>query len=119
MYRWMKDGAPLSDNETIAGSTSTALYVDNVTAAAEGKYTCQITPSCGLPYTSNPIAVEVKELLSISEEPVAQTLCEEEKLVLTISVQGDVTSYQWKFKGDPVMEGDASGTKTKHLASCT
>lgn len=115
-YRWLKDGVPLSDNESTAGSGSSTLYLDNVSKSSEGKYTCQITPSCGFPYTSNAIAVAVKESLKILNQPAPQNICEEEKLTLNISVQGYFTSYQWKFKGDPIMEGRASGTKTATLS---
>ena len=63
-YRWMKDGAPLSDNSTYCGTYKQILCINDVTMASEGTYHCEVQTHKNEKLQSGPI----KLIIEVSSE---------------------------------------------------
>ena len=51
-YQWQRNGANISDDGRYSGATTAMLTVMNVTEVDEGNYSCVVTTSFGLEFTS-------------------------------------------------------------------
>ena len=58
-YRWMKDGAPLSDDSTYCGTHKQILCINDVTMASEGIYHCAVQTHENEKLQSEPIKLTV------------------------------------------------------------
>jgi hypothetical protein len=102
-YLWNKNGNPIN---TATGSTYT---INPVSSANVGSYTVTVTGACGT-VTSQAANLTVNALLSITQQPQTQTVCENDTLTLRVatSVTGQ---YQWQFNG-----GDISAANSPDYA---
>ncbi|MBL0743860.1 immunoglobulin domain-containing protein [Chryseolinea lacunae] len=46
-YTWKKNGATLSDGGTVSGAKTTTLTIAHASSLNEGRYTCEVSGSCG------------------------------------------------------------------------
>lgn len=94
-YQWNKDGV------AIQGATNVDYIVNNAQVSNAGSYSCTVVNSISkLEVTSFPNVVTVRKAPSITKDPVAASVCEDESATFTIT--SDVTTdvqYQW-YKGD-------------------
>jgi len=91
-YAWYKNG------DLIAGAYGPSISLDNLSTADSGVYYCELSNACGASQTDD-IAVNVVELVSISSQPVGQTVCEGDDAVYTIEADGSYLEYQWYDNG--------------------
>lgn len=93
-YQWKHNGSSLTDNGIITGSTTANLIITSTSRAHGGSYSCSITGSFGI---ANSIAalLTINETVAISTQPISQTKCENDNLVLEVSASGNNLTYQW------------------------
>jgi hypothetical protein len=94
-YQWKKDGTP------IQGATNADYVLNNVQVTSAGSYTCTVVNSPSkLEVTSFPNVITVRKAPSITRDPSATTVCEDENA--TFAITSDITTnvqYQW-YRGD-------------------
>jgi len=104
-YQWWKDGAPIS------GATSAMLSIPGALAADSGSYFVVVTNVCGTD-TSAAAEVTVRVAPTITTQPLDQTLCLDDALVLTAAAAGTLPiSYQWAKDGAD-LPGETASTLT-------
>ena len=77
-YQWMKDGAPLSDDDsTYCGTHKQILCINDVTMASEGAYFCEVQTHEHIKFVSEPIKLTVikrVEVLKYYEDKLVTSL---------------------------------------------
>lgn len=97
-YRWLFNGAPMADGAGITGSGTSNLVISSVTAANEGNYSCLITGTFNTA-NSSVASLTVTEPVDITIQPMTQTLCLHDWLVLEVTATGENLSYAWEKDG--------------------
>ncbi|MBE0641381.1 MAG: hypothetical protein IH599_05050, partial [Bacteroidales bacterium] len=101
-YQWYKDGIALLSSPTISGVNSTTLSFSQVSLADAGNYSVVLTGygPC-LPVTSNIVTLNVDGAITITQQPLSQTVCT--GVDVTFSVTADANgvglNYQWRHNG--------------------
>ncbi|HEX3716380.1 MAG TPA: immunoglobulin domain-containing protein [Verrucomicrobiae bacterium] len=105
-YRWSRNGTPLTDNgSTISGSAMATLTLSDVTASADGVYTCAVTNSQGGGQISSGATLEVVDP-AISVPPQSMTANYLGTASFTVTALGTGPfRYQWLFNGAPLVNG--------------
>lgn len=116
-YQWTKDGNNLSNGGHYAGATTASLIVSNTDAADAANYQCIVNAGCGTA-TSNSVTLALKAVTTITQPPVAQSVCPGGTAAFSVDATGDSTlSYQWQKNGTNLSNtGHYSGVTTASLA---
>ncbi|HSH15317.1 MAG TPA: immunoglobulin domain-containing protein, partial [Verrucomicrobiae bacterium] len=100
-YQWLKDGVPLTDNETFLGATTSVLTVVQATGAQTGVYQLVASNAFGST-TSDPVTLAVTDPV-MAAQPVDQTRTIGGAAVLNCEVLGAASlSFQWFHDGVPL-----------------
>lgn len=112
-YRWRKNGVD------IPGATNATYSIPAAVLDDSGDYDCVVT-NTNSQAISDAATVAVTSAPAISIDPQTQSACEQDAVVLSVTVTGDALSYQWRLDGldipgetnptltlDPVMLSDA------------
>ncbi|MCF8226739.1 MAG: immunoglobulin domain-containing protein [Bacteroidales bacterium] len=97
-YQWQKDNTNLSDGGNIGGATAKNLIINNASLSDEGTYKSIVTGDCG-PLNSRDVTVLVNRNTVITQQPVADTVCEGADVTLSVSATGEALTYQWYLDG--------------------
>jgi hypothetical protein len=97
-YQWqIDDGSGYSNavGTNYSGGNTSTLDVSNL---APGTYTvqCTVNGGCDDIITSASAILEVSLPAGITQEPVDQSVCENEAFALTVESEGSNVSYQWQ-----------------------
>ncbi|OGU57311.1 MAG: hypothetical protein A2X64_06260 [Ignavibacteria bacterium GWF2_33_9] len=92
-YQWRHKG------EIIPDATNSSFTIASVTAADEGNYDCIVTGLCGVA-TSNQALLTVKMPPEIVNQPLTQSICEGENLIISVAATGSGLNYQWRMNGE-------------------
>ncbi|MDP4210780.1 MAG: Ig-like domain-containing protein, partial [Bacteroidota bacterium] len=96
-YQWRKNGTNLSNGGTISGATSLSLTITGVSSGDAGSYDCVVTGDCSS-VTSSPATLTVGGApVSISSQPVDQTVCTGSNASFSASGIGAGLTYQWQL----------------------
>ncbi|HED52838.1 MAG TPA: hypothetical protein ENJ00_01375 [Phycisphaerales bacterium] len=101
-YQWYRDGSALT------GQTSPTLAIAGVLPSDEGLYTLEVTTDCRVAMSVG-MMVLVTELVSITDQPVSQTVEPGSDVTFSVVASGDVDSYLW-FKDGTVVPGEVADT---------
>ncbi|MEM7167130.1 MAG: LamG-like jellyroll fold domain-containing protein [Planctomycetota bacterium] len=101
-YQWRKDGVPIS------GATSAILNIAAMTAADVGDYDVVATNACGTA-TSTTATVTIGQLPVVTADPIAQTVCVGDPVLLSVTATGDALTYQW-FQDGAAVAGATAAT---------
>ncbi len=91
-FAWYKD------DEFIAGAYGPSISLNDLSIADAGVYYCELNNACGTIQTDD-IAVNFVETVSITSQPVGQTVCESDDAIYTIEADGSYLEYQWFDNG--------------------
>ncbi|NEU07538.1 T9SS type A sorting domain-containing protein [Flavihumibacter sp. R14] len=116
-YQWYQDGNPLSNIPgVISGVTSATLNISQAAVSQSGIYTVVVTGAAPCsPVTSANAQLTVNQSLTITTQPISQTLCEGSNVSFTVAASGSIASYVWRRNGIPVSGGNFSGANTATL----
>ncbi|MFC2137883.1 immunoglobulin domain-containing protein, partial [Bacteroidota bacterium] len=115
-YQWqMKVGAGLFADT--AGATSPNLVLNAVTAYDSARtYRCIVTSPCGDQEISDEASLTLNTEVSITAQPVLDTVCENGVANFQVTASGSGLSYQWKLNTvNLVDDGIISGSLTSDL----
>ena len=105
-YQWSHDGAPLTDDGRISGTSTAQLLIVSVEDADAGAYSVTITGECGQA-TSAAATLMVKAPTVIAAQPEDASVCPGTTVDFVVSATGEGTlAYQW-YHND-VMISDAT-----------
>ena len=115
-YSWLKNGSQLSNGGKIAGATTAALSITNLTATEAGSYSVVIT-NIGGSVTSLSATLVVIGPPTITSQPLTVTTNEGSAATFTVVAQGSgPLSFQWLKNGAPLANGgNISGATTAAL----
>jgi hypothetical protein len=93
-YQWYNNGS------VVPGATSPTLTINPVALSDGGNYYCQVTGACsGVAVSSGFSPLYVLEPVSVTTQPVAQSVCAGADVSLTVDVAGSVQQIQWRKDG--------------------
>ncbi len=116
-YQWRKNGQPLSDGGTIAGSQARTLALTNIAVTDAALYSVVVSNSYGS-VTSSAAALQI--IVSppfIVSGPEDQTVLAGGTAVFSVDAEGDAPlSYQWQKNGTNIVDaGGISGSSSDTL----
>ncbi len=118
VYRWSKDGTPLSNGARTSGAASASLTIAGALDADAGAYTCFITNTAGFTNTA-PASLQVVDppLITLQPQPASQVTYPGSNLVFQVAAQGTPPlGYQWLRSGVPLLDStNVSGSTTPTL----
>jgi hypothetical protein len=92
-YQWYFNG------NIINGETNATLNINNISALNQGDYYVVVSGACGT-INSTQATLNVTTTLQISQQPLSQSICEGENLLLEVVANGNNPSYEWYFNGN-------------------
>ena len=102
-YQWKKDG------DVIVGAVGRTLTLSNISEAAEGSYTVEVT-NLGGTTPSDPAIVTVNDPIIITDQPDTLVLFDAEAGAFTVAATGTgPISYQWQFNNANI-DGEVGDT---------
>lgn len=106
-YQWQfsTDGGITYNNVPAAapysGTTTPNLTITNITIGLNGnRYRCVVTGACNPPATSAAATLTVLTAVTITSNPVSQTICEATNTSFTVGASGSSLTYQWQVSSD-------------------
>jgi len=113
-YQWLKDGAVLSDDGRIGGTTTPAFSIANALKTDEGGYSVVVSNSFGS-VTSRVATLTVVDP-AITSQPLAQTRNAGANAIFNVAAAGTGLIYQWLKDGVIVIDdGRVVGAGTASL----
>lgn len=104
LYRWMKDGTPLTDGGKITGATTAALTIDGVLKADAGMYSVSVTNGLGGLVSSNAKLTVVDPV--ITNQPTSLTNISGTPAVFSVGVAGTLPiNFQWRKGTSNLLDG--------------
>lgn len=100
-YQWQlsTDGGTTFNN--IAAATAATLNVTGVTIGMNNyQYRCVVSSPCAAPVTSGFGLLTVNPNVSVTTQPVNQTICTGSNVTFTVAATGLTLSYQWQVSTD-------------------
>lgn len=115
-YQWVFNGADVVDGNGISGAKTANLVISPAVAVNDGYYSCIITGSNNT-VNSNEVQLTVNIPVSITQQPLTQTKCDGDILVLEVTPDEPTSNYSWSYNGNPplVDGGRISGATTGKL----
>ena len=114
-YQWQFNGVNIIDGGVVSGSKTTNLVISSVALTHAGTYSCIVTGSSNIA-NSNPVTLTVNQQVSITQQPLTQTKCDGDILILEVAPNDPTYTYTWTFNGAPVVGGGRiSGETTSKL----
>ena len=112
--RWLLNGTPLTDNATVAGSTTPNLTLSDIAMSDSGTYTLVASNAAGTA-TSSAILTVVPLLITI--QPIGANVAAGVTNVFTVIPTSNLPiTSRWKFNGTNLADdGRFSGTTTTNL----
>jgi len=97
-YQWLKNGIVMTNGGNVSGSTAATLTLSNVQHADAASYAVAVTNVAGS-MTSSPAMLTVVDLpISITAQPVSQTLWAGGNVTFVVEISGvGPFTYQWQF----------------------
>ena len=95
-FQWRRNAV------NITGATSSTFTIASVVAGDAATYDAVATNSCGS-QTSAPATLTVSSGVSITTQPISQTVCEGEPVFLAVVASGGGPfTYQWRLNGSDI-----------------
>jgi hypothetical protein len=116
-YQWYFNGAPLTDDGRVSGSTTTNLTISNVQSNNAGSYVLVATNNFG-PVASQAAILTPLFPAVIVDQPASQAVLLSSNAVFSASASGtEPLAFQWYFNGAPLTNGGRiSGAATNTLS---
>ncbi|MBN2349376.1 MAG: immunoglobulin domain-containing protein [Bacteroidales bacterium] len=111
-YQWKKDGADLTDNVNVSGSTSATLTIGSAAVSDMGAYTCMVNGE-----NSAPAILTVNKNTGITTQPAGASLCETDLAMLSVQASGTSLIYQWQKDGANLSNGGTLSGATSDVLS--
>lgn len=114
-YQWTFNGANISDGGTISGSTTSNLIISSVTVLDAGTYSCAVDGNYGNGNSLGAL-LSVNETVAITQQPLTQSKCEGDNLIIEVIADGDGILYQWSRDNvNLVNNADVNGSNSSLL----
>ena len=114
-YQWKFNGGNLTNGSGISGATSPNLVISAVNLSHAGSYSCVVTGTNNIA-NSDVVTLTVNSLATITSQPLSQTLCNGNILVLEVGPNDPTLTYTWELDGAPLpADPRISGTSTSKL----
>lgn len=107
-YQWQENtGSGFSNitnggtNPTYAGANSAVLTISNPPLSMSGySYQCVVTNTCPGTATSNTATLSIITCVTPSISPSSQSVCISNAAVISTTISGTATSYQWQMSSN-------------------
>jgi Secretion system C-terminal sorting domain len=99
-YQWQVSTAAVPAFTNIAGATNATYTIASTVLGDNGnQYRCVLSNVCGSVNTTA-ATLTVNSSITVSTNPVAQTVCEATNISFTVAAAGSGLSYQWQVSTD-------------------
>ncbi|MGQ7868174.1 HYR domain-containing protein, partial [Sunxiuqinia sp. sy24] len=113
-YQWYKNNSP------IPGAESATLHFASVSLTDNGEYNVVVSgESPCSPQTSNTVTLNVDATITITTQPVSQTKCEGENVILNVIADagGVPLTYQWRKNGTAISGATSSSYTLTNIST--
>lgn len=111
-YQWQFNGANMADGTVITGTRTANLVISSVNNSNAGNYSCIVTGSNNIA-NSNVATLAVNAVVAIAQQPLSQTKCNGDILILEVTPADLSMTYSWELNGTPLSNGGRiSGVNT-------
>ncbi|MFN3196348.1 MAG: immunoglobulin domain-containing protein [Chlorobiota bacterium] len=110
-FQWRKNDV------NIAGANQSTFTKSNTSTNDAGDYDCVITTSCGNEITSNKATLTVNQSLAFATQPSNQSGCEGSSVTLQASVEGEISTLQWRKDGQDISGANSQSLTINNLSS--
>jgi hypothetical protein len=110
-FQWRKNDV------NIAGANQSTFTKSNASTNDAGDYDCVITTSCGNEITSNKATLTVNQSLVFATQPSNQSGCEGSSVTLQASVEGEISTLQWRKDGQDISGANSQSLTINNLSS--
>jgi len=117
-YQWRKNGSNLADGGNVAGATTTALALSNVTTADAAAYSVVVSNANGSATSTNAIlTINTGTVPLITRQPATQSVLAGATVTFAIAATGaPAPNLQWRKNGVSLTDGgNISGANTAAL----
>ena len=105
-FQWLGNGKSLSDDNDIAGATTSTLTLSNVAPTNIGSYSVLVSNVAGLTVSSNALLAVTSSAPIIVTQPVPQTALPGANVAFSVGAIGDSPlSYHWQVHGTNLVDG--------------
>jgi hypothetical protein len=112
-YQWEKDATRTNNWVPINGATSTSYTVATVIASDDGNYRLRVSTACtATPVYTSVVSVEVRTPVSITQQPVSQSVCVGTNVSMSVVATGSNVNYQWFFNNAPLTGNNTATNST-------
>ncbi len=95
-YQWRKDGV------IIPGATNPMLALHSITQGEVGTYDVIVSGLCNTAVISSIATLTLSTPVSISAQPVSQTVCAGTQVTFSVTAAGTGLTYQWRKGGENI-----------------
>lgn len=115
-YQWYKGAFPgvaVTNSANISGAQSSNLHFNQASLSDDGIYYVIVSGALACsPVTSAQRTLNVDQAITISTQPISQSICSGSNITLTVSANanGDMLSFQWRKNGTNIGAPTSSTT---------
>lgn len=103
-YQWKFNGSDINDGSGISGSKTANLVISPAGPQHQGNYSCVVTGSNNIA-NSAVATLTVNNQPAITQQPLTQTKCDGDILVLEVLPSDPYSTYSWSFNGINLTSG--------------
>ena len=103
-YQWKFNGSDIVDGSGISGAKTANLVIFPANGSNNGYYSCVVTGSNNIA-NSNEAVLTVNIPVTITQQPLTQTKCDGDILILEVIPNEPTSTYLWEFNGNPLSDG--------------
>lgn len=117
-FQWQKNGVNLVDGTKVAGSTTSTLKLSSIQSADAGNYSVLVSNSAGSTASAT-AALTVTNPLTITTQPLSQTVAFNAAASMSVVASGGTLTYQWTKDGVNLANGGRISGATAATLSIT
>jgi PKD repeat protein len=97
-YQWKFNGNNITDGGVVSGAATANLVISSASSSHSGTYSCVVTGSNNIA-NSSVATLSVNSVAAITTQPLTQTKCNGDMLVLEVLPNDPTLAYSWELNG--------------------
>ena len=117
-YQWRRNGQPLADNDTVAGSQTRTLRIFRAKAEDAGTYDVVVTNSDGTKVASNGVPLTVQIPPELNVRPMSRIAAVGSSASFTAQISGsmEALTFEWRRNGQVITGANSATLNLESIA---